>query len=39
VFFVMMKTFTGFVPVSTPAWTAIGRVRFAGRIGGLDADP
>ena len=32
-----MKTFTGFIPVSTPAWTAIDLVRFSGKIGGLDA--
>ncbi len=32
-----MRTHTGDIPISTPAWTAIDLVRFSRRIGGLDA--
>jgi predicted transcriptional regulator of viral defense system len=32
-----MKTYTGYIPVSTPACTALDLVRFNSKIGGLDA--
>lgn len=30
------KTYTGYMPVSTPSWTALDVVRFNTKIGGLD---
>jgi predicted transcriptional regulator of viral defense system len=32
-----LKTYTGYLRVSTPAWTALDLLRFNRRIGGLDA--
>jgi predicted transcriptional regulator of viral defense system len=31
------KTWTGFVPVSTPEWTALDLVRFSRHVGGMDS--